>query len=211
MNAVFGYPAREEIEAAVKACCGRCCRACETPVEYAWRARDVELARLLRMAVENDLSDLERAVVTMRWFADMGTTEIAKRLGVTPSAVSHTLSRGEKRLYELLRYAVYYRCDTLDERTVPAMLMRARAVLAAGLTQAEDFASAVKKERLAQGLSEEKTEEYAGLEPGRLRLIENGEEPLDTEKAKLGAFFAITPRLFDETGDKNNGQDKIAV
>ena len=53
---IFRYPSKEEIKAAQLACCGRCCDACETPAEYAWRKRSVDLSVLLENAIEKAFS-----------------------------------------------------------------------------------------------------------------------------------------------------------
>ena len=63
MKEYFTFPAREEIKAATNICCGRFCGSCETPVEYAWRARDVDMSALLDMAIENELTQAEQKAV----------------------------------------------------------------------------------------------------------------------------------------------------
>ena len=76
---IFRYPSKEEIKAAQLACCGRCCDACETPAEYAWRKRGVDMAVLLEKAIETELSENERITVRERWYESMSVGEIATK------------------------------------------------------------------------------------------------------------------------------------
>ena len=49
------FPSREEIKAAQLACCGRCCNQCESPAEYAWRKRDVDMRFCLKEPLRMNL------------------------------------------------------------------------------------------------------------------------------------------------------------
>ncbi|MBR6004661.1 MAG: helix-turn-helix domain-containing protein [Clostridia bacterium] len=198
MNDFFSYPSQEEIRRAVGICCGRFCRLCETPVEYAWRARDVDMSSLLDFAIENELTDTEREAVRLRWFENLTSREIALRTETCESSVSRTLSRAAAKLGRALGYAVFYQHDNNSSAIIPAAVERARAVSAAKFMKAEDFAGRVKKQRLIRGYSEEQTERYAGIKRGRLRRIESGETPSAEEKARLSAFFAVMPAENDE-------------
>ena len=193
VNEYCNYPTEEEIREAVKACCGRCCKCVETPVEYAWRARDVDMSALLRLAVENELTPAEREAVSLRWFENLSNRETALRLGVSESAVSRTLSRAAAKLRKALGYAVFYQHNINSDAIIPAALERARAVRAAKLMKAENFAQQVKKQRLSRGYNENQVEKYAGVKRGRVRAIESGAAPSAEETARLCAFFAVSP------------------
>lgn len=193
MNEYYDYPTQEEIREATKICCGRCCKCVETPVEYAWRARDVEMSDLLRLAVENELTAAEKDAVSLRWFENLSNRETALRLGVSESAVSRALARAEAKLRKALGYAVLYQHNVNSNAIIPAALERARAVRAAKLMKAENFARQVRNLRVSRGYSESQVEKYAGLGRGRVRAVENGASPTAEETARLCAFFAVEP------------------
>ena len=100
---IFRYPSKEEIKAAQLACCGRCCDACETPAEYAWRKRGVDMAILLEKAIEAELSESERKAVRAHWYESMSVKEIAASQGISSAAVSVTLKRAQDKLHRALR------------------------------------------------------------------------------------------------------------
>ena len=193
MNCYYDYPTEEEIREAVKICCGRCGRCVETPVEYAWRARDVDMSALLRLAVENELTSSEKEAVRLRWFENLSNRETARRLGVSESAVSRTLARAQAKLHKALGYAVFYQHNVNSSAIVPAAVERARAVSAAKLMKVENFAQQIEKLRVSRGYSENMLEKYAGIKRGRVRAIENGSAPSAEETARLCAFFAVEP------------------
>ena len=151
------------------------------------------MSALLRLAVENELTPAEREAVSLRWFENLSNRETALRLGVSESAVSRTLSRAAAKLRKALGYAVFYQHNINSDAIIPAALERARAVRAAKLMKAENFAQQVKKQRLSRGYSENQVEKYAGVKRGRVRAIENGAAPSAEETARLCAFFAVSP------------------
>ena len=208
MNGYFNYPSQEEIRRAVAICCGRFCRLCETPVEYAWRARDVDLSALLDLAVENELTATERKAVKLRWQGNLTNRETAKKLGVSESAVSRTLERASGKLRRALCYAVLYQRNVIRSDVVPAAVERAMAVSAAKLMREEDFAGQVRKQRLIRGYTEEQVERFAGIKHGRLARIEKGEAADAEEKARLCAFFAVMPAGEDEQADSQRRKNE---
>jgi RNA polymerase sigma-70 factor (ECF subfamily) len=67
------------------------------PIEHLDRHADPDLLRALRQ-----LPEAQRAAVTLYYYADLPAAEIANRLGSNPFAVRMNLSRGRRRLRELL-------------------------------------------------------------------------------------------------------------
>lgn len=72
-------------------------RLVETPTEHIDRYADMDLLVALRK-----LPDSQRAAVILFYLGDMPVREIASRLGVNSLAVRANLSRGRRRLRELL-------------------------------------------------------------------------------------------------------------
>ena len=78
------WPEREESEEAL-------------PVELLRR-------RVLHRAMERELTDRQREILTLYYKENLSFSAIAERLGVQPSTVSRTYARGLRRLRRLLEY-----------------------------------------------------------------------------------------------------------
>lgn len=190
---LFTFPDEDEIKAAQKLCCGRCCTACEAPAEYAWRKRDVDMAVLLEYAIENELSEAEKNTVRDTWFDSMSIAEISSKRGISPSAVSVTLKRAQDKLYHALGYAVKYQRGIPDETAVPLIIGRARVIASARAASGESLAQRVRDLRLSQNLSRRALGRGALISSGRIAAIESGKADPDLSELKaLCAFFGVT-------------------
>lgn len=190
----FTFPTQEEVLAAQRACCGRACQACETPMEYAWRKRDVDLSLLLEVAIREELTPAERRAVEQYWFAQKTLREIGEESGIAPNAVYGTLKRGEKRLYRVLRYVVMYQHDMEeDTQIMPAVLQRAAAILAAKYATPETFGQRLQALRRASALSLEKAAQLIQQDSQRLIALERGVAvPTLQEAVMLAAAYAVS-------------------
>lgn len=186
------FPSREEIKAAQLACCGRCCTQCETPAEYAWRKRDVDMALLLERAIKNELTDVERETVTEHWFNFETVTAIADKRGINPSAVNRTLARAEEKLERVLSYAVCYQLNLKNESIIPVALGRARVIAAARNASGGTVGDRVTGLRQAQNVTRDILAPALGITSERLGRIEHGAEPTSSEIAALSSFFNVT-------------------
>ena len=189
----YKYPSKEEIKAAQLACCGRCCDACETPAEYAWRKRGVDMAVLLEHAIENELSTAEKSAVRNHWFESMSVGEIAAMQGISSAAVSVTLKRAQSKLYKALRYAVAYQNNVGKESAVSLVLARARVVAAARNSTGNSLPERLRALRVAENLSREALEKVSSVSAVRFAAIENGiAEPHINEVIALSEAFGVT-------------------
>ena len=187
------YPSKEEIKAAQLACCGRCCDACETPAEYAWRKRGVDLAMLLEHAIENELSEAEKSAVRNRWFESMTVSEIAAMQGISTAAVSVTLKRAQDKLHRVLRYAVAYQNNVGRESAISLLLARARVVAAARNTNGGSLQERLHALRVAENLSREALAGVSSVPAERIAAIEKGRaEPHMHELVALSEAFGVT-------------------
>lgn len=187
------YPSKEEIKAAQLACCGHCCDACETPAEYAWRKRGVDMAVLLEHAIENELSISEKSIVRNRWFEEMTVGEIAEMYGISTAAVSVTLKRAQDKLHHALRYAVAYQNNVCNESTVSLLLARARIVAAARNKNAENFRERLFGLRVAQNLTRDSLAKVSAVPVSRLTAFEAGKaEPHIKDLVALSEAFGVT-------------------
>lgn len=62
------------------------------------------LAYYVRLAISEELTERQRELVEMYYLEGMSMTEIAHRLGLSPSSVSRTLKRGRERLRKHFKY-----------------------------------------------------------------------------------------------------------
>ena len=64
-----------------------------------------EAARLLRIAIQNELTDRQRACLTLYYMEGNTMQEIAERLGTTRGNVSKRIKKAVERLRRALRYS----------------------------------------------------------------------------------------------------------
>lgn len=186
------FPTEEEMKAALLACCGRYCNACETPAEYAWRKREVDMALLLEKAISEELTKTEREIITDFWFNSESVTQIAKKRGIKPPSVNGTLARAQKKLEKALRYAVCYSRDSMSQSIIPAVFGRAKVIAAARNASGGDTGIRLTRLRQSQCLSVEKLEKAIGISASRLEKLEKGTRPNVDELILLSEFFDVT-------------------
>lgn len=189
----FTYPDKDEILAAQKLCCGRCCTACEVPAEYAWRKRDVDMSVLLETAIENELSEAEKNAVRDRWYDSLTVAEIASKRGVSKASVSVTLKRAQDKLYKVLGYAVKYQQGINNETALPLIIGRARVIASARNSSGGTVSQRVLNLRVSQNLSRKALEKGTQISSGRIVAIESGKaDPDMRELVALCDFFGVT-------------------
>lgn len=186
------YPDEEEIKAAQLACCGRVCKECEAPAAYAWRKREVDMALLLERAIECELTETERKVVEDKWYNSLSLSEIARKGGISPSAVKRTSERALAKLENALKYVVFYQKDIMDESVVSAAVGRARVIASARNMKSDDIGQRIRNLRLGQGLSLKLLSEVTEINEKRIEEIEKGDMPKAEELLVLSNYFAVT-------------------
>lgn len=186
------FPSKDEIKAAQLACCGRCCTQCESPAEYAWRKRDVDMAILLEKAIENELTETERETVRLHWFDFESVTSIAERKGINPSAVKRTLERAQDKLERVLRYTVFYQSQQKNESIVPLVLGKARVIAAARSAVGGSTGDRITRLRQSQNLTKEILASVLGISQKRLDELESDAVPDADELTALSKFFDVT-------------------
>ena len=178
---------------AQRLCCGRVCKMCESPAEYAWRRRSVDMAALLADAVENDLSPNEREAVEKYWFEGKTLTRIGEETGRAPPNVLRTLERAKAKLHKSLRLAVFYQYDLEEESLVPLAVRKAAAVEAARRGGGQSPGERLKKLRLEQNAPLPLIAKASGLERERIEALENGTEEMTMDELLfMAAFFNTT-------------------
>lgn len=186
------FPSREEIKAAQLACCGRCCNQCESPAEYAWRKRDVDMAFLLERAIKNELTETEREAVTDYWYNSETVSQIAEKRGINPSAVKRTIERAHEKLERVLSYAVFYQRIQKSENIVPLVLGRARVIAAARNVSGGTTGDRITCLRQSQNLTREILASALNVSIKRLNQLESDAIPDGNELCALSAFFQVT-------------------
>ncbi len=73
---------------------------------YSTNRRELEeAARLLRITIQNELTDRQRACLTLYYMEGNTMQEIAERLGTTRGNVSKRIKKAVERLRRALRYS----------------------------------------------------------------------------------------------------------
>lgn len=196
------YPDKEEIRAAQLACCGRHCSACESPAEYAWRKREVDMALLLEKAIEKELSEAEKDAIMLHWYDGESVTEISQKKGVNPSAVKRTLDRAQEKLEKALVYAVFYQQNVISESIIPVALGRAKVISAARNAKGGRIGDRIARLRQGQCLTVKAVSNATDIKQTRLFGIERGAEPETDEIVALSEFFSVTTDYILK-GEKN--------
>jgi DNA-binding NarL/FixJ family response regulator len=62
------------------------------------------LAAHVRLAINEELTERQRELITMYYLEGMSMSEIARVLGLSPSTVSRTMKRGRERLRKHFKY-----------------------------------------------------------------------------------------------------------
>lgn len=127
----FSFPTPEERRAAMCVCCGSHCPGCESPDDYAWRRRDVDLSVLADEVIKTRLTPRERQVTEAYWFDGSTISTIAQKSGVCPSSVSRCLDKAQRKIYDALSFTVKYQHDIESVEFLPIAVRRALAVSAA--------------------------------------------------------------------------------
>lgn len=186
------FPSEEEMKNAQLVCCGRYCNRCETPAEYAWRKREVDMAALLERAIKIELSKPERETIIEYWYNSLSVSQIASKRGVTSAAIKSTLDRAQEKLEKVLSYAVMYQQDIGKLSIVPLVLSRARVIAAAKNASGGSLGDRLLRLRQSQSLSKKSVSKVIGIKQSRLDSLEKGVMPACDELIALSNFYGIS-------------------
>lgn len=191
---IFAFPSEEEIKAAQLACCGRNCSACESPAEYAWRKRSVDLAVLLESAIEKELSETEKGIITAFWFEDKSISVIADERSISPAAVHSNLERAQLKLKNVLEYTVRYQNDILPHSPlIPLALAKARVIAAARMCNGKTVGERIRDLRVSENYPRSSLVKVLGISEIRLKNIEKSVVSPDvSETVAFSEFFGVT-------------------
>lgn len=73
------------------------------------------LGSRVRIAINEELTDRQRELMSLYFLEEMSMTEIAARLGLRPSTVSRTLKRGRGRLKKYFKYNGRYIAEAVSD------------------------------------------------------------------------------------------------
>lgn len=168
---------------------------CESPAEYAWRRRTVDLASLVCDAVEEDLSDNEREAIEKYWFDGMTITQIAAATGRAAPNVSRTLEKARQKLYGVLRHTVKYQYNLENTDLTPVAVGKALATAAATLAvkSEKSFGARLKALRMSENIERALLAKALAMPESRLLAIEKARVLPDMEELlTIAAFFECT-------------------
>lgn len=160
----------------------------ESVDDYILRKRKAELNQLVREVIRNELSDYDKIIVDLRWYKNLTTSEIAKKLGVDRSTVSRHLEKINDTIYEKLKYAIEYRYGKAFSKEVKFTIKSGDAYTCT--VKPEDISHRVKSLRTDQCLTLGEVSELTGIDNKRLFELENqGNKMTMTELKKLSTFY----------------------
>ena len=64
----------------------------------------IKLKKVLLNVINNGLTPRQKEIIMLYYFKGIDTVEIAKKLGITPQAVSAVLSRARIRIYNIMKH-----------------------------------------------------------------------------------------------------------
>ncbi len=170
----FFYPDEREMRSALRGSCGRCCLACESPVEYAFRKRKTDLSALLDRAIEKELTEKERTVIRDIYFKEMTASAAAVKEGVSRATVSKTHERAKEKLRRVLEYVVIYQDGFDSAENVDLRLSEAFTISASAGRKGAFPGGILRQIRLSLGVDIPKAARASGLDEKRIREIEEG-------------------------------------
>ena len=156
----------------------------ETIDEYMMRKRKIELHNLVRLVIENELTDTDKAIVQLHWFKQKNINEVAQHIGLDRSNVSRRLDKINDIIYDKLKYALQYRYGK-DYSASARLIIKNKDALCI-VSDAEDtVAQRIKNLRLRQGMTLKDTQDMTGIRESRLQDIEKGKCQATVEDIRL--------------------------
>lgn len=73
------------------------------------------LGSRVKVAMTEELTHRQRELISLYYLEEISMTEIAHRLGISPSTISRTLKRGKTRLKKYLKYNGRYIAEDVSE------------------------------------------------------------------------------------------------
>ena len=151
------------------------------------------MALLLEFAIENELTATEKDIVTDRWYNSLSYPQIAEKRNISASTARVTSERAIRKLGRVLRYAVFYQRNIIDESVVPATICRARVVAAARNSVGSSLGERLRNLRLRDNISLESLAKATGVSSRRLTAFETEKsEPCLQELLALSEAYGVT-------------------
>lgn len=160
----------------------------ETVDSYMLRQRKRELQQLVRKVIENELSDCDKTIVSMKWYRNMTTSEISEKLGIDRSTVSRHLEKINNTVYEKLKYAIEYRYGKNFSKQSELIIKSGDAYCCS--LNADEISERLKNLRTLNCLSISEVSELTGIKEKRLSELEKEGSSMNmTELKKLTVLF----------------------
>ncbi len=161
-------------------------------MEYAWRRRKTDLADILNLAIDRELTEKEREVIKDFYFNEMSAEEIARKTGTSRTAVNAAKNRAEQKLRKALCYLKIY-LSGLDEAAEDDTGIDCEAaILAAREMKGGDTGKRIAKLRKERALSYGAASRMTGISLKRMKRIESGEALPDAgEIRRICALYSV--------------------
>ena len=73
------------------------------------------LSRLMRIAIENELDDMQKKIIRLIWYDGLSVTKTAEKLGVNKSTVTRQSHKAYDKLKNSLKYVMMYQVECPDD------------------------------------------------------------------------------------------------
>ena len=153
-------------------------------VVYMMRKRKIELHNLVRLVIENELTDTDKAIVQLHWFKQKNINEVAQHIGLDRSNVSRRLDKINDIIYDKLKYALQYRYGK-DYSASARLIIKNKDALCIVSDAENTVAQRIKNLRLRQGMTLKDTQDMTGIRESRLQDIEKGKCQATVEDIRL--------------------------
>lgn len=160
---------------------------------YVRRRKMIDLAQIVHSVIENELTDVQQAMIRYRYYENLSATQIAEQTHVSLSAVVKTLQRAEEKVQHAMQYVVQYQYDLRNLDVLPCAVREALVTAAGRYGRGRDVADRLRRLRSGECLSLPAVSIGTHIPERRLHALEEGEALPDCgELLRLSAYYDVS-------------------
>ncbi len=164
----------------------------ESAQEYSDRIRKLKLLATFKSIIENELTDEQKNMLTMKYFEGKSGEEIGRVYGVTRSTVSRDLMKITEIFKTRMKYVFEYADTDLRNEEFPLYIELAVSTMAENASKVKSTGERMRKVRLKKMLTSVAVAECTGVSDKRIERFENGGPLAFDEFVKLILFYRIS-------------------
>ncbi len=164
----------------------------ETSAEYESRIKKAKILRITKNIFENELSEKERKILSLKYAGNKSFEEIATEFSTNRSVICRIVRKTEHTIKEKLKYVLEYAEMDLRNEVAPVSVSEAIGVMAACALEPDRLGERLKKTRNMKCLTPEKVAAATKMSPERYCNIEAGGKVSVQELVRLALFFSVS-------------------